>query len=247
MKKITQWLRNQMNGVQKTRQSKDYFSQANDWSDDYYLTILSSRNRYRCAFLLVSVLSVCLVISVTSLVPSQHVEPFLVHHYESGAVSVEPVKAGSLPLSEAETESEIIRYVINRESYSHYGYKAQYSLVNLLSNSLVSRQYQKEQDSDDKQSFIALYGTTKTRDIHVENVLFLDVESEGESYLHHQNLAEVNFTATITNFASGKEEKQTLVATLSWEYAGMPKDPETRWKNWSGFKILSYHISQRSL
>jgi len=222
---------------------KTYFQQANDWSDDYYLAICGSRNRYRTAFFCVLLCCVALTFCISILVPMQHFEPLLVHHYESGAVHIEPIQSKQLPLSTAQTESDIVRYIVNRESYSHFSFSHQYDLVNLLSSEKVSVQYQHDQNPDESYAFLSRFSDKYSRIIHIESIIFLnDSRSENQ-----KNLAEVNFTATVTNLHTGHQSEKNYVATLSWVYQGIPKSLSTRWQNWSGFTVTNYQVSQRSL
>jgi len=113
---------------------KNYFVEARSWADDMYTAAIISRNRYKLAFFVAMGLAVLLTIAINGLIPMQHMEPLLVNHYEDGRVSVQPMKQPYSPTNQAQVESEIVRYVINRESYDPSSYDTQYSLINLMSN-----------------------------------------------------------------------------------------------------------------
>ena len=224
-------------------QTEDYFKQANDWSDDYYLTIYGSRNRYRVAFFFMSMVCLSLACAITALVPAQHFEPLLVHHYDSGTVSISPLRASPLPFSQAEVESDIIRYVTNRESYSKFAFEHQANLVNLLSSEKQSEVYNRQQQLNQPTAYINQFGDQYEKSVQVESVIFLSSAMDKNKH----NLAEVNFTTQVINVHTGQKKSQHFVATLSWVYLGIPEDLTTRWQNWSGFQVTDYRVSQRSL
>lgn len=164
-KKMMAWLMQNMNNkgdkaaMEKIPQSESYFQQARSWADDIYTSVITSRNRWRalCLYVLLPITFLFLVM-ISFLIPIQHIQPFLVHHYENGLVTVESTGISHRPKNRAEIESDIVRYVVNRESYSAASYPEQYSLVNLLSENSVSDEYVKAQSSQNKESPINTLG-----------------------------------------------------------------------------------------
>ncbi len=232
-----------------TENTKDYFQLATSWADDYYARMIVSRNRYQMAFIVAMVLCGLLAVSTMMLSHTHEYIPLLVHHYESGAVSVEPSKNNYVPRNKAEIESDLVRYVINRESYDPASFAEMYQIISLMSDSHVAHLYQAEQDANDNQSFIHKFGNKATLSVKVISVSFLDNEdlNTQDKHEHHKNLAEVHFIVTNKSLNSGKEEKMPYIAILSWQYGGIPSDPELRWLNWNGFMVTSYQRNQQIL
>ncbi len=229
---------------------KDYFVQARSWADDIYTEVIASRNRYRFALFWSVGLITCLLILLMMLIPLEHTELIVVHHSEAGTVWVEPLHQSYAPKNKAQIESEIVRYVNNRESYSAISYDEQYSLVNLMSDRSVSKQYIVSQSIGNKNSDINRLGNRGTRVVHVENVIFLDKRSLNKSKYKrgmHHNLAQINFVVRTHDRLTGKTSKQPLVALISWTYHGTPKNPETKWRNWDGCTVTHYSIEQRNV
>ena len=271
MKKIQAWLKQASGKVQSEKNkeaqeeksssgqgkkatadeaSKNYFQLASSWADDYHTVIAASRNRYRLFFLVALSALLPLVILVLSLVHTHEYIPLIVHHYDSGAVSVEQANQHYVPESQAEIESELVRYIVNRESYDPTSFTEQYQLVTLMSDNTVAREYHQAQNSDDKSSLIATLSNRFVRTVKIQDINFLDKESlnnEEKHHTHHKNLAEINFVVTDKDVKSGKEIQTPYVAILSWTHAGIPNDPETRWMNWNGFTITNYQRNQRTL
>mgnify|MGYP003322420576 CR=1 FL=1 len=141
--KISQ--KNELKREYVKKESEDYFEQARSWADDLYTCVVASRNRYRF-FLYISLGFVCLLMMcIAMLIPSQHIEPLIIHQYDDGRVSVERMHSHYTPSSVAEVKSDLVRYVVTRESYDAIGYDHQYRLTSLLSSPQVSRGYAKDQ------------------------------------------------------------------------------------------------------
>jgi type IV secretion system protein VirB8 len=265
LKKLTQWLstvsgKSLNNNAEKEMArkklsktadaDKNYFQLARTWADDYYTLVIASRNRYRAAFLSAMGLCLLLSLSVMSLSHTHEYIPLMVHHYGSGAVSIEQAENAYMPESQAEVESELVRYIVNRESYDPASFSQQYKLVTLMSDNKVSQTYHHSQSSDDQSSFIATFGSRVVRSVKIQDVNFLDnadLNNEKQHETNHKNLAEVNFVVTDKDVKSGTEKQIPYVAILTWTHAGIPNDPEARWMNWNGFTITHYQRNQRTL
>jgi type IV secretion system protein VirB8 len=265
LKKLTQWLstvsgkslnNNAEKGMARKKLSKtadedkNYFQLARTWADDYYTLVVASRNRYRAAFLSAMGLCLLLSLSVMSLSHTHEYIPLMVHHYDSGAVSIEQAENAYVPESQAGIESELVRYIVNRETYDPASFSQQYKLVTLMSDNKVSQTYHHSQSSDDHTSFITTFGSRVVRSVKIQDVNFLDnadLNDEKQHETHHKNLAEVNFVVTDKDVKSGTEKQTPYVAILTWIHAGIPNDPEARWMNWNGFTITHYQRNQRTL
>lgn len=227
-----------------------YFQDSRDWNYDHYHSTVVSRNRWKavCLWACAPLIGILFILMIF-LVPTQHVEPFLVNHYENGLVTVKPMQQLSAPTNNAQVESDIIHYVVTRESYSSATYNHEYNTVLLLSASDIAKQYLAEQSSDNKQSPVKLLGNKGYRTVHVESVVFLDSDSQNKTDKMHQhrNLAQVDFTVTQHDKDTGGEKQLPYTALIGWDYRGAPDDPNIRWQNWAGFTVNEYTVQQRSV
>lgn len=236
------------NPPNQEKANPDYFTLATNWADDMHATIVASRNRYKLAFYVALLLSIFLAIAIDLLIPLQRLQPLLINHYQDGRVSVQPVSSSKA--SQAQIESDIVRYVVNRESYDPVSFAEQYSLVNLLSDAATAEDYNRQQSASNKNSPINVLGNKGYRTVHVDSVVFLDKESfnkgKPKSKQNHQNLAQIEFT--IEDHAEDSNNKTIpLTVLLSWKYRGMPSDPEDQWRNWDGFTVVRYDVQQRNV
>lgn len=227
-----------------------YFNDAQDWNYDHVHSIVVSRNRWKamCMWIALPFIGL-LLIMMLFLIPAQHVEPFLVNHYENGLVSVQPTHQLEAPTDKAQVESDIIRYIVNRESYSAATYDQTYNLTLLLSDNDIAKDYLQSQSSSNKQSPVNVLGAKGTQSVHVESVIFLDNEADAKNdkFHKHRNLAQVDFTVTQKLANIGQPRQIPLTALVSWDYKGTPDDPNVRWQNWAGFTVTDFVIQQRSV
>ncbi len=232
-------------------QSEDYFTCAKSWADDIYTNAIISRDRYKVAFYFVLGLATLLSLAINGLIPLQHLEPLLIEHYQDGRVTVQPFKQPYKPEDMAQTESELIRYLVHRESYDPTSYRQQYALVNLLSSPVVAQEYITEQSANNRLAPIKVLGKNGYRTVHIDSIVFLDSKEKNLKINQHTqqsiNLAEVNFTITDRVQDSASQKSQAFTALLSWDYLGVPKDPEIRWQNWDGFVVTRYTVTQRNI
>lgn len=238
--------------VKKAPKAEDYFASAKSWADDIYIATVASRNRYCTAFYWVSGIASCLALAIVMLVPLQHTEYVIIHQTENGIVWVEPLNQKYAPKIKALAESEIVRYVINRESYNPSSYDEQYSLINLLSDAEVADQYGEEQNVNNKNSPINILSNKSYRTVHIENVVFLDKadlqnNKNKKDKRTHTNLAQVNFTITDHDKLADTKHTTPLIALISWTYRGTPQNPENKWRNWDGFTVTRYSVEQRNI
>ncbi|NSL19585.1 type IV secretion system protein [Tatlockia micdadei] len=226
-----------------------YFKQAKTWADDNFARIELSRQRYQMAFMLAMVLNVCSIITIAILAHWQTLVPMMVHHYESGVTTVEPLTQSNAPINRTQVESDIVRYITNRESYDLSSYRAQFELVNLLSNYEVNNDYLREQAKTSEEAPINRLGAAAYRTVHVYSINFLDnlIFNEKDLPKNHQNLAEVVFTLTDTDKATGKQSITHYNALISWRYTKPSDAPDVRWKNWDGFQVTRYSKQLRNV
>jgi len=229
------------------RADKDYFYTARHWSDDQYVTLVLSHQRYRRMCLLSLAVVLMLSLCLLGLIPAQHVTPLLVHHYADGQVSVSPLREQP-KIDQAQIESDLVRYVQTRESYDAFSYRNQYTLVHTLSTPEVAKAYRQNQAPQQNESAIHQLGQGGVRTVHVDSVIFLDrrMNQAHQPPSKNHNLAEVTFSTT-DHFDTAPTNTQCFTALVAWEYRGMPKDLKKRWQNWSGFVVTHYRVQPRHI
>ncbi len=229
-----------------SKPSGDYFCAAQSWADDRYEAVRLRSQYYLWSFLAVLGLALLLSIALICLIPLRHIEPLLVNHYTDGRVSVTPLQQSQLVHNEALVESELVRYVINRESYDMTSFHEQYALINLLSSEAVARQYRLAQSIHNKASLINHLGNTSYRSVHIDSVVFLDRKGKRKNKHDSYNLAQVNFVITDHDKTTEQKKTQPLTALISWRYVGVPTSLDDRWRNWDGFVVSRYSVQQRN-
>ena len=228
---------------------KDYFNRARTWADDTFGQLQQSRNRYQLAFVLSMGLNITAGCAIATLAHYQTLVPLLIHHYDNGVTTVEPATQTKAPTNQAQVESDLVRYISNRESYDISSYRVQFDLISLLSNNTVADEYIKEQDKADKQSPVNTLGATATRTVHIYSINFLDGLQFNDQELekNHHNVAEVVFTLTDTDKFTSKKTEHHYNALISWLYVTPSTSPDARWQNWDGFQVVRYNKTNRHI
>lgn len=225
----------------------DYFKRARTWADDQFGRLEQSRNRYQAAFLSAMSLNVIALVVIGILANYQTVVPMLVHHYDNGVTTIEPIKNSQTPINRTQIESDIVRYIQYREAYDVSSYRAQFELVNLLSNGTVAKEYLGEQEASNPVSHIHTLGNNTKREVRIYSINFLDsvLANEQDIRKDHHALAEVVFSLIDTDKTTGKTSSSHYNAMISWQYTNPPESPETRWQNWDGFEVTRYSKQTR--
>jgi type IV secretion system protein VirB8 len=226
----------------KNLTTSDYFNRARTWADDHFGQLQQSRNRYQLAFMLAMGLNAVACIAISILANTQTLVPMMVHHYDNGVTTVEPITQTSAPMNKAQVESDIVRYITNRESFDVNSYRAQFDLVTLLSSGTVRNEYLREQDKSQKDAPINVLGAQASRAVHVYSINFLDalIFNDDDLPKNHQNVAEVVFTLTDMDKEHGTTTQHHYNALISWSYSKPSDSPAARWQNWDGFQVVGY-------
>lgn len=230
-----------------SKEINHYFKQARSWADDQFGRLEQSKNRYQAAFLSAMGLNVVALIVIGMLAHYQTLVPMLVHHYDNGVTTIDPISNVQTPINRTQVESDIVRYIELRESYDSSSYRAQFELVNLLSNNAVGKEYLTEHDASNPASPIRTLANNSKREIHIYSINFLDSLLANERDIHkdHQSLAEVVFSLIDTDKSTDKSTTTHFNAMISWRYSNPSDSPEIRWKNWDGFEVTRYSKQPR--
>ena len=231
--------------------SQHYFTLAKSWADDFYIAIEVSRNRWKALVLWVMLPIVFLLLGcILLLVPTQHLTPLLIEHYHNGLITVTPFKQPYAPNNAEQVESDIVRYIYFRESYSADTYNYSYRLTHLLSSHDIAAYYDQLQSTANTLSPINTLSNIGYRTVKIESISFLDKATQQLTHhkttLHH-NLAQVNFIITDHDKNSGNITSTPFTVLISWQYKGIPNNPEDRWMNWNGFTVTTYQTQQRNI
>jgi len=234
--------------MKQINQYNDYFKRARTWADDNFGRLEQSRHRYQVAFLAAMGLNLVAICAIGILANYQTVVPMMVHHYDNGVTTVEPVKQDKAPINRAQVESDIARYIELREAYDVSSYRAQFELINLLSDNTVNREYLAQQDKSNPLSPIQTLGNNTKREVHIYSINFLDSLFANEQDIHkdHHPLAEVVFSLLDTDKMTGKSTLTHFNAIISWRYTTPPASPEMRWQNWDGFEVTRFSKQPRN-
>jgi type IV secretory pathway component VirB8 len=230
-------------------QTGDYFQEATSWNYERYQIQQVISNRWQLAFWIQLFFGLCLVFLIVALLPLKTWEPIVVYRNEqTGEVRVESSDLQHLPVNHEEVESDLVRYVTARETFTFADNNDRYQSVIFKSSPMVAQEYNHTNDNNNPDALIHKLGHEGMRTVKVEDVVFLDAGKEsGDKGKNAQpdHLARVNFVTTET--VGQTVVKQKWVATMRWEYLGAPKNKKAAWVNWNGFAVTYYRVDQRNV
>lgn len=214
-----------------------------DWFYDRYQIQEVMANRWQLAFWIQLVLSLFLVASIVFLLPLKSWEPIVIERdIRTGEVWIRPTQE-SLPKFSSEVESDLVNYVIGRETYSSIDNDERYQQILFSSSPSIFKEYKENASPNNPTSLTKTLGATGTRKVTVEDVVFLNDLKNKDSA--KSQIAKVDFTTVDT--IGEMTFKKYWVATITWEYLGTPNQKEAAWMNWNGFTVTSYRIDQRNV
>ena len=233
------------------KKEKNYFKEGQGWYMDRIEAVKIQSNRWFLGFILSTLLSIILVIGIVSLFPLKRIEPLIIHHNTiTNDVWVEHPKTPYVPVNNAEVETDIVRYIVSRESYTASDINQRFHSVNLMSDRNVAKEYSDEQANSNKISPVNLLGVLGKRTVRIEDVIFLD-----KSGIHNeirdinqpsQNLAKVDFVTTTFDH-QGVKKIENWVATIAWVYRGLPENKQDAWDDWNGFMVTTYRVDPKNI
>ncbi len=233
-------------GTQKSEPKSNYFSVAQSWCDAALLASESGKQNWRhlCLYALLPLIIV-LTGSLFWLLSKPRFIPMIIHHYANGRVFVSPIIKQQEPILQAQMESELVRYVINRESYHASTYQQQYQLIHLLSDESVAQQYRHEQNSSSKGALVNILGRHDQRRVEIISIIFLRGGGHSKRRPKASYVAQVDFLIRDYDAQGALLGKKVLTTLIAWHYRAMPNNPAQLWNNWDGFTVINYQLQQR--
>lgn len=206
----------------------DYFKQAREWADDRYQAQARKARHWFIAFCLQTVCVVLLVLGLIFLLPLKTLVPLVIHqNHLTGEVWVEQPKNWNLTENRPLIESDLVRYVIARETVATADDVVRRKQVLLRTQAKLVGDYQQQRQQQYAEKILL-------RKIRVEDVVFIN-----------DSLVKVDLV-TMTKTSRGVQY-QPWVVTLRWSYQGTPKSKALAWDNWNGFLVTYYRIDQRNV
>lgn len=232
------------------KQNDEYFTLAKDWHFERLEIAQLNATRWFICFIVACILIISLTCSIIIMTPLKTIVPLIIHQNTiTGESWVEKPDKRYVPDTDAQTQSDIVRYITSYESYTSADLNQRFHLIIELSNNNVRKEYADLESNNNKNSPVNLLGMTGIRTVHIEDIVFIDKENNQEPKhfnIAPQNLAKVDFTTDTTD-QNGTKKTESWVATISWVYKGLPQNQQEAWDNWDGFLVTAYRVDQRNL
>lgn len=220
----------------------NYFENAKDWAYERYQIQEVMANRWQLAFWLSMIFSVLLLVVYVMLFPLKTWDPIVVNrNTQTGEVWVQPATTHYLPSTEAEVKSDLVQYVIARETISPMDNNLRERKVLFSSSPMVAKAYQMAMGHPNVSLRIV-----KIIDAYPLNNGSNAVERhKQDSRDKVPTMGQVDFTTSEVQ-GSGVVQKN-WVATIKFTYLGTPSEQDAAFANWNGFTVTDYRVDQRSI
>ena len=224
-------------GVKKPK--VDYFEDAKSWAYDRYQIQEVMANRWQLAFWLSMGFSLLLIVAYVLLFPLKTWDPIVVNrNTQTGEVWVQPAKTHYLPSTEAEVKSDLVQYVVARETASPMDNRLRLRKVMYSSSATVGKAYQ-----------LSL-GSMAPASLRIVKIIDAYPLSNASDALKRRQekvpkLGQVDFITS--EMQNGMVVQKNWVATIKFSYLGVPEDQEAAFSNWNGFTVTDYRVDQRSI
>lgn len=227
----------------------NYYEASHDWAVEKTENLTVMLNRWQLAFWGILVVLLFSLGAIFAMMPLKTVEAVIIQKdLQTGEVFVSPGEPAHLKKTTQEVQSDLVRYVMARETYSYLDEEVRFRQVQYMSGRDVHHAYVEERRADNPESLESTLGHNGLRTVVVEDIVFLDASSPlllEKERLKVQSIAKVDFVTTeIENQA---HIKKYWVATVRFEYLGTPSTQEAAWANWDGFTVTDYRVDPRNV
>ncbi|HEX8644598.1 MAG TPA: VirB8/TrbF family protein [Allosphingosinicella sp.] len=223
----------------RSRESLDaYYKEAESWSGDRQEDLKKSRKTAwmvaggACAVALLEGLALVL------LVPLKTVEPYtlLVDRNTGFVQAVRPLDAQRVSADTALTQSLLVQYVTQRESFDFDSVQSNYRHVTLWSAENARADYVSGMQASNPQSPLARYPRGTVVEAQVKSVSPVA-----------RNVAMVRFDTRLRNPNGEIAPLGAYVAVIRYRFSGEPMRQEDRYANPLGFQVVRYRRDQEAL
>ena len=196
---------------------------ARTWFEENYENAKIISHRWFVGCIAALLTSVLLAITLLVAFPLKTLVPLIVHQNTiTGEIWVTHPNTPFVPENDAQVQSDIVRYITSRESYSAADLNQRFQQVLLLTADKLRKDYADTESNANPNSPVSQLGAEGSRTVHIEDIVFID--KAGLQELRHfkeasQNLAKVDFITSTTD-KTGNTINQAWVATIGWIYNG---------------------------
>ncbi len=208
-----------------------YYAEAASWSADVHGGLRASR---RVAWWVAG--GACAVaaleaVALAALAPLKTVTPYAVTvDRQTGYVeTVRPLAPGAISQDQAVTQSNLVQYVLARETFDPTDLRESYRKTMLLSSGAARDDYARLMQRATPESPLNLYTPRTTVAVQVESVSLLSPTT-----------ALVRFTTTRREAGGQAGTAQPYVAAIAFRYTTAPLSQGERFTNPLGFQVTRY-------
>lgn len=207
-----------------------YYAMAGDWSED----VVGGLRRSRRTAWIVAAVAVAVAaleaLALAALAPLKTTTPYaFVVDRQTGYVELaRPLAEGPLTQDAAVTQSNLVRYVIARETFDRTDLNETYRRTVAWSSGRARADYLALMQASNPRTPVKIYGPSEQVRVVVKSVSLLP-----------RSTALVRFE-TERSTPGGAPSRQPFVTAVSYQYSGEPAAMGQRFDNPLGFRVTAY-------
>ena len=208
-----------------------YYAEAASWSADTHGALRASRRVAWWAAAGACVIAALEALALAALAPLKTVVPYAITvDRQTGYVeTVRPLAPGAISQDQAVTQSNLVQYVLARETFDATDLRSAYGKVMLWSAGGARADYQRIMQRTTPDSPLNLYTPTTTVSVTIKSVSLLSATT-----------ALVRFDTTRRDAGATTGQQQSWVAAIAFRYTSAPLTQAERFTNPLGFQVTRY-------
>lgn len=214
----------------------EHFEKGETWDNEIVANAISSKKRAWFITVISLLVSLVSIICVMLLFPLKREVPYVVTVDRATGFTEVTKKLVESGISEdqAVTESNLVKYVSNREQYIPAMLRQNYEFVTLMSTGQALKEYRSQWDAQNPENPSVKFGDKTTIDIRIKSIQFI---SEKIATVRFQREKRVNDQVTVGDWA----------AIIEFQYSQKPMVTKDRFSNPLGFQVINYRINPEVL
>jgi len=222
-----------LGGAKKNRKARP---EPQSWHQDRYQLALVQRKGLYFITILSLLSTLFMAIIGTQLMPLKSIEPYVIQiDSKTGRTeTINPLSASELTANQVVNNYFLVQYIRAREGYAAADIVYNYSsVVRLMSEARVYKNFMKWADPNNPTSNIARLGTVGTRTVKIKSITYLS-----------PHVAQIRFSISERSANAPLPVESNYIALISFEYGMMNLTAEERYTNPLGFHITDYQLNE---
>ena len=215
---------------------EEHFNNGKTWDSEVIANALRSKKNAWIITIFALALAVISSLTLLLIFPLKTVVPYVITvDKTTGNTEVtKELRASGVSEDKAVTESNLVKYISNREQYNPAVLKQNYEFISLMSGKQALKEYQSLWAAQNPDNPSIKHGQKTFIDIKIKSIQFIT-----------DKIATVRFQRE--KRANDQFFVSDWVATIEFQYSQKPMKTKDRFSNPLGFQVINYRLNPEVL